>query len=57
VTWRHIRVFIMPVCDMRFVAKGRIANGNQEPLRRLDPDAFLALLEKPKPDDDPPAAA
>ncbi|MFC3088491.1 hypothetical protein [Tabrizicola soli] len=55
-TWRPIGVFVMPLVDMRFVIKGR-ANANEPPLTRMEPAAFLALVEESGPDDDPPAAA
>lgn len=54
--WRPIGVFVMPLVDMRLVMKGR-ANANEPPPTRLEPDAFLALVEESGPDDDPPAAA
>lgn len=54
--WRPIGVFIMPIVDIRYVRKAR-ANADEPPPTRLEPAAFLALVEESSPDDDPPAAA
>lgn len=55
--WRPVGVFIKPLVDMRNAMKHPAANDTGEPPARLEPTAFLAFLEEPQPDDDPPAAA
>lgn len=46
-TWRHIRVFIMPVCDMRFVAKARAnENAPPHPYNTMRPRDFLEMLDQ-----------
>lgn len=40
-----------------FSAKQGAANDPREPPARMPPEEFMALLERPNPDDDPPAAA
>ena len=48
-TWHHVRVFVIPMIDIPYIRKP-IANSNE-------PRPIVVLVEKPKPDDDPPAAA
>lgn len=55
--WRPVGAFIMPIVDMRYALKRPAANEPGEPPTRMEPAAFLALVEEPRPDDDPPTAA
>lgn len=57
-TWRSIGVVLMPMVDMRFVAKAR-ANTNAPPPakpRRLPAPEFLALVDCGQDEEPPPAA-
>lgn len=57
-TWRSIGIIILPMVDMRFVAKAR-ANTNAPlpgPPRRLPPPDFLALVDGGQDEEPPPAA-
>lgn len=55
--WRSIGAVLMFNGEAVFSAKHGATNDNAPPPTRLEPSAFLALLEKPKPDDDPSDAA
>jgi len=57
VRWRSIGAVLMFNGEAVFSAKQGAANDPREPPTRLPPEEFLALLERPKPDDEPPAAA
>jgi hypothetical protein len=54
--WRSIGVVLMFNGEAVFSAKQGAANDPTEPPTRLEPAGFLALLERPKPDDDPQTA-
>lgn len=47
--WRPIGVLVIPMADIPYIRKP-IANSNE-------PRPIAVLVEKPKPDDDPPTAA
>lgn len=66
-TWRPIGAFVMPIVDMRFVLKGRIANANQPPhphatmrprdfLELMDPGRHYPDLDMPSENEPDPAA-
>lgn len=55
--WRSIGAVLMFNGEAVFSAKQGAANDPREPPARMPAGEFLALLERPNPDDDPPAAA
>lgn len=57
-TWRSIGIIILPMVDMRFIAKAR-ANTNAPPPghpRRLPVPEFLELVGSGQDEEPPPAA-